>query len=232
MILLKNNLFKLLIFKIFYVLSINSSYAISGSEINKKLKSWLYEKKITSNPKFSENKVFKNCKTNIEFEKISKNFSLVKVFCPDTDGWKIYVRPNIVKSTNNKKKKTNNLQKVIILNKSLEKGDTITLASLKVELRNKQNSFFTNPNEILGRRLKQNLKKGKLLEPRHLFKRFDVNEGDQVIIVSNIGKAYVSSSGIAQKSGKIGDLLTVKNVRSGKVIKGYLKKNKKIHVFR
>ena len=80
--------------------------------------------------------------------------------------------------------------------------------------------------------LKQNLKNGKIIRPRHLFERFDVHEGDQVLIVSNVGKAYVSSSGIAQKSGKIGDILTVKNQRSGKIIKGYLKKNKKIQVYR
>ena len=33
------------------------------------------------------------------------------------------------------------------------------------------------------------------------------------------------------ESGNLGDVLRVKNVRSGKIIKGYLKKNKKIDVF-
>ena len=43
--------------------------------------------------------------------------------------------------------------------------------------------------------------------------------------------AEVSTGGIAIKSGNIGDLLEVKNTRSGIIIKGILKKNKKVNVF-
>ena len=41
----------------------------------------------------------------------------------------------------------------------------------------------------------------------------------------------ISTGGIALKSGNIGDVLDVKNARSGIIIKGILKKNKKINVF-
>ena len=58
-----------------------------------------------------------------------------------------------------------------------------------------------------------------------------MNEGDPVIIVSNFKNTKVSTGGIALKSGNIGDVLEVKNARSGKIIKGILKKNKKINVF-
>ena len=223
---------KFLIFKIFFILTVNNAYAITGSEINQKLKAWLAEKNIISNPQFSKNKVFKECKKRIGFSDVSKNYTLIKVFCSDRDGWKIFIRSNLTKSNYSKKNKKNNLQKVFVLKRSLEKGETITLDSLKSVMMKKQSSFFTNALELVGRRLKQNLKKEKIIRPRHLFQRFDVNEGDQVIILSNVGKAYVSSSGIAQKSGKIGDILTVKNERSGKIIKGYLKKDKKIQVYR
>ena len=79
--------------------------------------------------------------------------------------------------------------------------------------------------------LKQNLKKGQIINPRHLYKKFDINEGDPVLIVSSIGKITVSSSGIAIKSGNLDDLLEVKNKRSGKIVKGYVKKNKIIKVY-
>ena len=41
----------------------------------------------------------------------------------------------------------------------------------------------------------------------------------------------VSTGGIVMKSGNIGDVLEVKNQRSGKVVKGILTKNKKINIF-
>ena len=41
----------------------------------------------------------------------------------------------------------------------------------------------------------------------------------------------ISTSGIALKSANVGDILEVKNARSGIIIKGILKKDKKINVF-
>ena len=53
-----------------------------------------------------------------------------------------------------------------------------------------------------------------------------------ISIISNIGNASVAVSGEAQSSGYLGDLIMVKNLRSGKMVRGYIKKNKKINVFR
>ena len=101
-----------------------------------------------------------------------------------------------------------------------------------VELSNSsQKSFFSHKKELVGRKLKKNLKTGQLLHPRHLYKKFEVSSGDVISIVSNIGNAYVTVSGEAQGSGNLGDLIRVKNLRSGKIIRGYIKKNKIIKIF-
>ena len=39
-------------------------------------------------------------------------------------------------------------------------------------------------------------------------------------------------SGEAQDSGNLNDLIRVKNLKSGKIVKGYIKKNKIIKIFR
>ena len=44
--------------------------------------------------------------------------------------------------------------------------------------------------------------------------------------MSKIGSAIVSSKGISMNPGNIGDIIEVKNTRSGKLIKGILKKIK------
>jgi flagella basal body P-ring formation protein FlgA len=72
----------------------------------------------------------------------------------------------------------------------------------------------------------------QLLHPRHLYETFEIKNGDVLSIVSNIGNASITVSGEAQQSGNLGDLIRVKNIRSGKIIKGYIKKNKIIKVFR
>ena len=70
------------------------------------------------------------------------------------------------------------------------------------------------------------------MHPRHLHEKFEVSSGDVISIVSSIGNASVTVSGEAQGSGYLGDLIRVKNLRSGKAVKGYIKKNKIIKVFR
>ena len=113
----------------------------------------------------------------------------------------------------------------------MEKGHYITKNDLKFEKSLKKNIFYKNKDELIGRKLKQNLRQGQILQPRHLFTKYLVNEGEPVIIQSKFGKGSVSTGGIAMKSGNIGDILEAKNIRSGKIIKGILKKNKKINVF-
>ena len=91
--------------------------------------------------------------------------------------------------------------------------------------------FFIIKKRLIGRKLKQNLRKGQYIQPRHLFKKYYVNEGDPVFIVSKLKNAVISTSGIALKSANIGDVLEVKNARSGIIIKGILIKIKKLMFF-
>ena len=42
----------------------------------------------------------------------------------------------------------------------------------------------------------------------------------------------ILTSGEAKDSGNFGDLIKVKNLKSGKIVKGYVKKNKIIKIFR
>ena len=85
---------------------------------------------------------------------------------------------------------------------------------------------------LIGRKIKKNLKMGQILHPRHVFENFEIESGDALSIVSSVGKAYVIVGGEAINAGNLGDLIRVKNLRSGKIVKGYIKKNKIIRVFR
>ena len=120
------------------------------------------------------------------------------------------------------------------LKRSLEKNDIIKIEDLDLIITSKpsEKSFFNNKEDLVGRKLKKNLKVDQLLHPRHLYERFEVNIGDFLSIVSQMGNASVAVAGEAEDSGNLGDIIKVKNLRSGKVIKGYVNKNKIIRVFR
>ena len=227
--------------------------ALTGKDISKKVSDWLVSEGIDGKPVFSDSRVYKDCNNNLEIKKIYNNYRTVKVNCSDKKGYQLLIR---VKIPNNKTKekiskvsivkpkkiykskfvkiKKYRTYKVLRLKQSLEKNSIIGLDDIElVEVSNSsQKSFFSYKKELVGRKLKKNLKMGQLLHPRHLYEKFEVNNGDVILIVSNIGNASVAVSGEAQGSGNLGDLIKVKNLRSGKTIKGYIKKDKIIRVFR
>ena len=225
--------------------------AITGEEISSKVSHWLTKEGIKGTPIFSKNSFYKDCNDKIEIKKMFQNYKTIKVNCLDENGFELVMRVQTSRNAENKKKnkpkkvsklpirnklskKKKEFLKIIKLKKSVEKNDIIELDDIETILVEKkhQTSFFSNKKELVGRKLKTNLKMGQILHPRHLFESFDINNGDIISIVSNLGNVSVTASGEAQDSGNLGDLIKVKNLKSGKIIKGYIKKDKKTKIFR
>ena len=223
-------IFIIKLFILFIVFLPKSLYALSGKEINNHIKKWLKSEDIRSDPKFSPEKKLPDCKQNVSYEKYNNSYKLIKVSCESKNSWTIFVR---TKANTLKQKKLNASIKneILVLNKSIEKGNYIKKNDLVFINSSKKNIFYNNKEELIGRKVKQNLRKGQYIQPRHLFEKYSVNKGDPVVIVSKFKNTEVSTGGVAVKSGNIGDILEVKNTRSGKIVKGILKKDKKINVF-
>ena len=227
--------------------------AITGKDISEKVSEWLVSEGVNGKPVFSKTSIYKDCVNNIEIKKLYENYKTVKVDCLDYDGFKLLIRikiptkykskkytsvENTIKTSIFTKKKVRNEikkeYKVLKLKRSLEKNSIIKSDDIDlIKVSNiSKNSFFSDRKELVGRKLKKNVKMGQILHPRHLYEKFEVMNGDFISIVSKIGNTSVTVSGEAKGSGNLGDLIKAKNLRSGKTIKGYIKKNKIIKVFR
>ena len=228
--------------------------AITGKEVSEKISTWLLTQGIEGKPLFSKTIVFKDCRSDIQINKAYNNYKTLNVKCLEKNGFNLFVRVKLnkpVKDTKKNKiisKATNRNTKMISrkelkknktfhtvkLKRSLEKNDIIKIEDLDLIITSKpsEKSFFNNKKDLVGRKLKKNLKVDQLLHPRHLYEKFEVNIGDFLSIVSQMGNASVAVAGEAKDSGNLGDIIKVKNLRSGKIIKGYVNKNKIIRVFR
>ena len=213
----------------------NQAIALSGEDISKKISEWLITENVSGKPIFSKKSIYKDCSNDLKMTRPFQNYKTIKVSCPDQNGFEVLVRIKTKKilpiKTNIKNTKK---FKSIKLKRALEKNDVIELSDLELVLSEKSsnNSFYNNKKDLVGRKIKQNLKMGQLLHPRHLYEKFDIQSGDYLSIVSSVGAASVVVSGKALDSGNLGDLIKVQNLRSGSVIKGYVKKNKIIKVYR
>ncbi|MDB4239121.1 flagellar basal body P-ring formation chaperone FlgA [Alphaproteobacteria bacterium] len=244
-------LLRFLLSSIIFIICSSKSMSMTGKEISDHLSQWLINKGIEGQPIFSKHKKFKNCEGKIKVNKIFEDYNTLRIICPDTGGFNLAIRV-VLKEASNKVQKINTPKKVykkkkykfksqtkkvfqvISLNKTMEKNSVLTINDLEtLSLSNLgKSSFFNDKNMLIGRKIKKNLKMGQILHPRHVFENFEIESGDALSIVSSVGKAYVIVGGEAQNAGNLGDLIRVKNLRSGKIVKGYIKKNKIIRVFR
>ena len=245
----------------YYVLTIliistisKQTIAITGKEVSEKISTWLLTQGIEGKPLFSKTIVFKDCGSDIQINKAYNNYKTLNVKCLEKNGFNLFVRIKLNKLVKDNKKnkiipkvtnrnanmisskelKKNKTFHTVKLKRSLEKNDIIKIEDLDLIITSKpsEKSFFNNKEDLVGRKLKKNLKVDQLLHPRHLYEKFEVNIGDFLSIVSQMGNASVAVAGEAKDSGNLGDIIKVKNLRSGKVIKGYVNKNKIIRVFR
>ena len=244
-------LLRFLLISIFFIISSSKSMSMTGKEITDHLSQWLINKGVEGQPIFSKHKKFKNCEGKIKVNKIFEDYNTLRIICPDAGGFNLAIRVVLNKSSKKAKKintpkkvykkkkykiksQTKKMFQVISLNKTLEKNSVLTINDLETLSLNNlgKSSFFNDKNMLIGRKIKKNLKMGQILHPRHVFENFEIESGDALSIVSSVGKAYVIVGGEAQNAGNLGDLIRVKNLRSGKIVKGYIKKNKIIRVFR
>ncbi len=74
--------------------------------------------------------------------------------------------------------------------------------------------------EIIGKESVHFLPAGKILLRTDLQQPSVIKPGDEVKIYLTIGQLTITTKGIARSSGGIGDMVTVKNVMTGKRLKG------------
>ena len=118
---------KYLIIKLFVLITLllpKYLYALSGQEINNHIKKWLETKGIKSNPQFSPQKKFSECDQEVSYKKYYDNFKLIKVSCEGKNSWTIFVKTN-ANNVKQKKLRSSKSNQILVLNKSIEKGNYI-----------------------------------------------------------------------------------------------------------
>jgi len=230
------NYYKKLLIIITAFLISNSAYALTGLEINNLIKSHLSKNGYDSSPSLNEKRVFKDCH-DIQVNKLFGNFKTVTVSCNQPITWKIAVRTHLIipkKKTQKIFTEKNNIElfdeNVLVLNTNLSKGEVIQEKDLIYKSFNSSigKGFYTDKDQLIGRKLKQSINKGQIIKSRHLKQNWMIEKGQSVIISSIIGNVGVIMQGIAKEDGHFNEIIKVANNSSGKIIEGKIINEKKI----
>ena len=207
---------------------------ISAESLSKLLQNYLKNKGIESYPSIDKNKKFKSCGKPLKFFPVFKSWTTVEVVCSHTNNnWNIFVRTRAhfaYNKTDNQEVMKSNI--IVISNKSLIKGHIIRKNDLELSnsKKNVGTGIFNKIEDLVGRKLKQNISLGFPIRSRHLHLDWVINKGDKIDILQSEGNVSISTSGIALENGQKGEKIRVMNLSSEKNLVAWVLNEKKVSI--
>jgi flagella basal body P-ring formation protein FlgA len=230
---LRSTILTSLIFTLMPV-TVLASDVVTGADIKAAILSELAQHNITSDPQVSERRRYYRCSSHLQVTpKFNDSWETARVACPDKGrDWHIIVRTGQVspKGAGAPDKTGQTGAEVVVLLASVKKGAVITediVALTKLSSGQRIGGFF-RPEDVIGRRAKQNLSAMQPLKARHLEHQWSLEVGQPVNIVQKVGGFEVSSVGEVLENAQIGDIIEVINTRSGRKISALVENSKKV----
>ena len=121
---------------------------------------------------------------------------------------------------------------LFVLNHDGKRGDTVTARDLteKEAFLNGAGQYPASRDEIVGKRLKRDMQAGSVITPQVLEERILVQSGEIVDITAENPRLSIHASGKALDRGRMGELIRVRNLTSGKEVYGKVTGTKSVTV--
>ena len=206
----------------------------SAKELSNLLQNYLKDKGIESFPSIDKNKKFKSCNDHLKFFPVFKSWRTVEIVCSKPDSnWNIFVRTRANFDHNNTKNQEKLYKNMIVFsNKSLLKGHILKKSDLELAIAKKNvgTGIFNAIEDLVGRKLKQNVSLGFPIRSRHLHLEWVINKGDKIDIIKSAGGINISASGVALENGQKGEKIKVMNLSSEKNLVAWVINEKKVSI--
>jgi len=225
---------KLLFFLISFsfVFDAKASNSINGKEIENLVNVWLEENNQSSNIKILESIKYPYCKkNNMLITDISGSFNLIKISCLRPNKWSIITRnKSKINRSYGLKEKNKKQFNVLILKNPKSAGSIVNeddLISAKKSIVVKDN-LVAEKSKIVGRKLKNSISSGRALYHSNFEKDWLIEKNSIIVIENRVGGITIKEEGIALSNADFMEKIRVKNIKSGKIINGYAKNEKKV----
>tara|TARA_B110001469_G_scaffold120045_1_gene128165 strand:+ start:11612 stop:12313 length:702 start_codon:yes stop_codon:yes gene_type:complete len=161
-----------------------------------------------------------NCESHFEAN-IPENFTgrniSIKITCVDVVPWYIYLTAKIT-----------TVIPVLVAKKSINKGNLLDASNMKITYLDSykiRGSFIADISKVSGTKAKRRITKNRLITLKNTC---TVCKGSHVAIIAQSENFTIKTNGEALDSGNVGEQISVKNKRSGKVITAKVKAINKV----
>lgn len=135
----------------------------------------------------------------------------VRLSCESEVRWRLFVPAQV-----------SLFQEVLVVTRPLGRHSLIKptdLAMLERDVGLLGNAYLTDPQQVAGMRLRRQINVDTVLSPQMLEQDEVIKRGDKVVISAANTQVSVRMSGEAMESGNTGSQISVRNIRSGRVVK-------------
>ena len=224
---------KLFLFFIFlsFVFDSKASNSINGKELQELVNVWLKKNNQSGNVKILESIKYPSCKNNnMLITDISGSFNLIKISCLYPNEWSIITRNKIKNKKSYGFKKNEKKFNVLTLKNPKIAGSVISeddIISIKKSVIIKDN-LVAEKSKIVGKKLKNSISSGRALYHSNFEKDWLIEKNSIIVIENKVGSITIKEEGIALNNADFMGKIKVKNIKSGKIINGYAKNEKKV----
>lgn len=212
-----------------FIFNHSNAATMNGSELKERISKWLKTQGANIQVEILDNIKYPYCnEKDLLISDISGSYRLIKVNCIGEDKWSFIVRnkQNVESNKNKSKNKVN----VLALKNSLKSGTIINendIIVIKKSVKDK-NDLVKNKTDLIGKKLKKSINSNRPIYHSNLEKDWLIQKNSSIIIENKIGSITVKDQGIALENADFMDVLKVKNIKSGKIIYGFAKNQKKV----
>ena len=212
-----------------FIFNHSNAATINGSELKERISKWLKTQGANTQVEILDNIKYPYCnEKDLLISDISGSYRLIKVNCIGEDKWSFIVRnkQNVESNKNKSKNKVN----VLALKNGLKSGTIINendIIVIKKSVKDK-NDLVKNKTDLIGKKLKKSINSNRPIYHSNLEKDWLIQKNSSIIIENKIGGITVKDQGIALENADFMDVLKVKNIKSGKIIYGFAKNQKKV----
>ena len=230
-------LIKFLSLKIFLIFLLTfpvfaGSEIVNGKEIKSQAHSFFSENQKALDLLVSDKRTYFPCSSKLDFHlRTANDWSTIVVSCKN-ESWSTLIRSTAVhgEAFSNLKVNQNGDFLALVLSRNISKGQVIMPKDLVLTKQPQRHlhGSYSDLNEVVGRKVKNNLVAGTVVKGRHLETTYLVNEEDTVLVVAANNSITITTSAIALENGQLGDMISVKNINSEKRLKVIITGQKKV----
>ena len=162
--------------------------------------------------------------------KNENDWNTIKASCGSPSLWSVSLRTKNSSAQTEGASETDSSVQIVFTKQNIPKGKVIQLDDLEMKWASSRSTYgaYVKLENIIGHKAKRNIMRNSIIKAQHIVPMNAVNKNDTIVITSGSSGLRISTYGQALASGKLGDMILVRNSSSKKEFKAIITASKKV----